>query len=43
MEYAFGALAQGVFSNPDNISLLALKGEEFGFEMMWVIAHIIMQ
>ena len=42
MEYAFGALAQGVFSNPDNISLLALKGEEFGFEMMWVNDHIIM-
>ncbi len=42
MEYAFGTLAQGVFAQPDNISLIALKGEEFGFEMMWVNDHIIM-
>ena len=42
MEYAFGALAQGVFANPQNLSLLASTGEELGFEVMWFNDHIVM-
>lgn len=42
MEYAFGVLAQGVFANPTNLSLLAHRGEELGFETMWVNDHILM-
>jgi len=42
MEYAFGALAQGVFANPENLSLLAKTGEKLGFEVMWFNDHIVM-
>ena len=42
MEYAFGALAQGVFGKPQNLSLLAETGEQLGFEVMWVNDHVVM-
>jgi probable F420-dependent oxidoreductase len=42
MEYAFGALAQGVFAKPENLSLLAKTGEKLGFEVMWFNDHIVM-
>jgi probable F420-dependent oxidoreductase len=42
MEYAFGALAQGVFGNPVNLSRLARTGEDLGFEVMWVNDHVVM-
>ncbi len=42
MQYAFGALAQGVFANPENLSLLATTGEKLGFEVMWVNDHVVM-
>ena len=42
MRYAFGALAQGVFAGPENLSLLARTGERLGFEVMWVNDHVVM-
>ena len=42
MEYAFGALAQGIFANPENLGLLAKTGEKLGFEVMWENDHIVM-
>jgi probable F420-dependent oxidoreductase len=42
MQYAFGALAQGIFANPENLSVLAATGEKLGFEVMWVNDHVVM-
>ena len=42
MRYAFGALAQGVFASPENLSLLARTGENLGFEVMWINDHVVM-
>ncbi len=42
MQYAFGALAQGIFADPENLSVLAATGEKLGFEVMWVNDHVVM-
>lgn len=42
MQYAFGALAQGIFARPENLTLLAETGEGLGFDVMWVNDHVIM-